>query len=689
MSSNWDLVPIGALEQIAECLGDDYSSLSNMRLVCTSWRDAVSSARICLCPRGYDDSPGAFVRPRVMDFSRRQFSPVMKSGYLDKFQKDSMRLLERCVLDNMQRIASLSALAPAMENCLLELSLQNSAVTDGMLLDVLPKLKLLRELDLQGCLYLRGECIRGLEYTRELQVLKLGACGMDLVGALDAWKAVMPTLKNLRMLNIMNNIVSDECIKELVGCTKLEYLDIRKCPDVTLYEGVYHLSRSLSRLETFKLGPLYHCSTDEIWQMIPRFKHVKALEIMGAVERHARPLTDVLETSIWHVPRLEKLSLMDSQFDWSTIKVLSISCGATLEYLNLSRSQKKNAFWWDQRLEHQDTTVAFPKLKVLKCNNNSDISLKFLNHLLAAAPSLEDLDLSGLCLAPSAKTTRRYLVSGYQTGSRQLKETYEFSRILGSLQHLEVLKLADTRLEDVHCTHLNQLGNLQIVDISKNAGVTDAPFDSGVRQWDNIKVLKLSGTQVSVNSFVAVGTVLEQLEELHISGTIQRLQEFCESIRSSPLKELHIEDCENLNDESLGIILSNCPEIKDLSLAGCCGLSPDGLLQVTMLPKLERLNLSRLHNALDDDTLQSIVSSNRSISELFLSGHENLSRDSLEFLLSSEMLQFVDISFCFGIGNDDQCTEIVTKRDSPIKIRLPQGTSRLGLAHARRSLSFE
>ncbi|KAI8106436.1 hypothetical protein M9435_000980 [Picochlorum sp. BPE23] len=120
MSSNWDLVPIGALEQIAECLGDDYSSLSNMRLVCTSWRDAVSSARICLCPRGYDDSPGAFVRPRVMDFSRRQFSPVMKSGYLDKFQKDSMRLLERCVLDNMQRIASLSALAPAMENCLLQ-----------------------------------------------------------------------------------------------------------------------------------------------------------------------------------------------------------------------------------------------------------------------------------------------------------------------------------------------------------------------------------------------------------------------------------------------------------------------------------------------------------------------------------------------------------------------------------------
>lgn len=676
------------LLQIAECLGDDYSSLSNMRLVCTSWRDAVSSARICLCPRGHDDSPDAFVRPRVLDFSRRQFSPVMKSSYLDKFQKDSMRLLERCVLDNMQRIASLSALAPAMENCLLELSLQNSGVTDGMLLDVLPKLKLLRELDLQGCLYLRGECIRGLEYTRELQVLKLGACGMDLVGVLDAWKAVMPILKNLRMLNIMNNIVSDECIKELAGCTKLEYLDIRKCPDVTLYEGVYYLSRSLSHLETFKLGPLYHCSTDEIWQMIPRFKHVKALEIMGAVERHERPLTDVLETSIWHVPRLEKLSLMDSQFDWSTIKVLSISCGATLEYLNLSRSQKKNTFWWDQRLEHQDTTVAFPKLKVLKCNNNSDISLKFLNRLLAAAPSLEDLDLSGLCLAP-AKATRRHLMSGYQAGSRQAKEIYEFSRHLGSLHHLQVLKLADTHLDDIHCTHMNQLCNLEIVDISKNADVTDAPFDSGTRRWNNIRVLRISGTQVNVNSFVHAGTVLEHLEELHISGSIQGLPEFCEAIKSSPLKELHIEDCENLNDESLGIILSHCHEIKDLSLAGCCGLSTNGLLQVTMLPKLARLDLSRLHNAVDDDALKCILARNRSISELHLSGHENLSRDSLEFLLSSEMLQFVDISFCFGIGNDDQCTEIVAKRDSPIKIRLPQGTSRLGLVHAQRSLSFE
>lgn len=676
------------LLQIAECLGDDYSSLSNMRLVCTSWRDAVSSARICLCPRGFDDSPGAFVRPRVLDFSRRQFSPVMKSSYLEKFQKDSMRLLERCVLDNMQRIASLSALAPAMENCLLELSLQNSAVTDGMLLDVLPKLRLLRVLDLQGCLYLRGECIRGLEYTRELQVLKLGACGMDLVGALDAWKAVIPALKELQVLNIMNNIVSDECLKELVGCKQLEYLDIRRCPDVTVYGGVYCLSRTLLRLETFKLGPLYHCSTDEIWQMIPRFKHVKALEIMGAVERHARPLTDVLETSMWHMPRLEKLSLMNSKFDWSTIKVLSISCGATLEYLNLGRSQKKNASWWDQRLELQDTAITFPKLKVLKCNNNNDISLRLLNRLLAAAPSLEDLDLSGLCLAPSSWGARRSLTSRYNIAGRQLKEICEFSERLGSLQNLQILKLAATGIEAEHCTHVMRLHNLKVVDISKNARLTDAPFEYGMKVWNNIRVLNISGTLVNVNSFVA-GTVMDQLEELYISGNIRGVREFCDAIQSSPLQVLHIEDCQNLDDESLGIILSNCPEIRDLSLAGCRGLSPDGVAQVTMLRKLTTLDLSRLHNAVNDDTVKYILARNTSISELHLSGHENLSRDSLEFLLSSEMLQFVDISFCFGIGNDDQCTEMVTKRDSPIKIRLPQGTSRLGLVHARRSLSFE
>jgi len=269
-----------------------------------------------------------------------------------------------------------------------------------------------------------------------------------------------------------------------------------------------------------------------------------------------------------------------------------------------------------------------------------------------------------------------------------LKEICKFSEELGSLQNLQILKLADTGIEAEHCTHVMRLHNLKVVDISKNARLTDVPFEYGMKVWNNIRVLNISGTLVNVNSFVA-GTVMDQLEELYISGNIRGVREFCDAIQSSPLQVLHIEDCQNMDDESLGIILSNCPEIRNLSLAGCRGLSPDGVAQVTMLRKLTTLDLSRLYNAVNDDTVKYILARNTSISELHLSGHENLSRDSLEFLLSSEMLQFVDISFCFGIGNDDQCTEMVTKRDSPIKIRLPQGTSRLGLVHARRSLSFE
>jgi len=66
------------------------------------------------------------------------------------------------------------------------------------------------------------------------------------------------------------------------------------------------------------------------------------------------------------------------------------------------------------------------------------------------------------------------------------------------------------------------------------------------------------------------------------------------------------------------------------------------------------------------------------LSELRASGTD-LTSASMEAMLNSKLLHYADVSFCFGMGDDEQCGQLVTQSGSPIKIRLPRGSARLGL----------
>lgn len=680
--------------QFAERLGDDHRSLSNMRLVCRRWRDAVNSARISLQPKGFGGYAGIFRRPIRLDFSSRHFSPVMQRQDLESFEQ-SMRGVEKCILDNIQHVTSLSTLLHA--DRLLELSLENSNVTDAILLRILPKFKSLQTLNVQGCMFLRGEWLDMLQHMSLLEVLKVGGCGMDLTQYKD-WNKIFRSLSRLRTIVLMGNILSDDCIKALGHCPDLMYVDIRKCSDVT-YESLYALSTLCPGIQTLKIGPLFHCSLDELWQMIPRFKSLRALEIYGHMERPFRSLADVLDRDLWHMPPLEKLSLMDSYYDWSTVKALSIACGQSLEYLHIGHSRPGDIVRCCSRDAIEDTDVTFPKLKHLK-GVYSILPLNAMIALISSCPRLETLDLSGYHHLKPTRAMRRMVTLDHRTGDTQKQNSRThlidvFSRVLGSLLHLKRLKLQNTCVEDAHLTHLSNLSLVEKIDLSNNIGVTDVTL-AQIVSWKNLSTLDILNTSVSSDGIEFLrGNLASKLEEFYVSGNLHGVSglDVYRFVSNFPqMRILHMKDLKRVEDEILAKVAEKCPHITDLSLAGCQGISPNGLPCIVNLKNLVKLDISRLRTTVSDQNLR-IILSNTCLSELRVSGAE-LSQCSLEALLASKMLHYIDISFCFGIGNDDHCATIIQKSGSPVKIRLPQGTTRLGLyrpegsSHARRSLAF-
>jgi Leucine-rich repeat (LRR) protein len=681
--------------QFAQAVQDDFESLSSMRLVCRSWRDAVSSACVALQPKGFTHYADVFHRPVKLDFSARHFSPVMHNKDLQVFEQ-TMRTVQRCVLNNMQNIQSLASLVFA--EGLLELSLEKSNVTDGILLEVLPKLTKLQKLNIQGCMFLRGEFLRGLEYTQDLKVLKMGACGVDIAGS-KHWNKVVTMLCRLEELSIMNNLVSDESIKVLQHCSKLQYLDIRKCPDIT-FESLYFLSLHCLGLQTLKVGPIFNCSIDEIWQLIPKLTALHALEISGQVEHTERPLTDILDTSLWQMPPLKKISLIDSYHDWSTIKALSVSCGEHLEYLNISQTRTRD--FVSQTMADEDA-VHFPKLTCLKCMR-SRLPLESIVTIMKASSRLQHLDVS-FSEYSAMRLTRMMMRRQVMIRLRpefhkgrvleseaQQKVAESFAKALGSLQYLQELKIASIGVQNVHLEHLPNLVNLKVLDCSDNRGIDDIPL--GRAYWPSLEVLNIANTSISADAMQRLkrSSTLKHLKELYVSVATISGETICDFVSGCrELRCLHMIDMDLLDDESLGRIVKMCPKIQDLSLAGCQSLSPMGLLSVAGLRDLVKLDLSRCKQAVTDDAIQHIIS-NCDIGELHLSGHGELSKESLQCLLDSKMLHYADISFCFGMGNDDECAKLVTNSGSPIKIRLPQGSTRLGLfepsSSARRSLTF-
>ena len=688
--------------QISEMLNDDPEGLASMRQSCKAWCEGVSYGRIALFPKGFagEKCIEAFGRPAHLDFSKRNFSHVMHTNDLEMIISDRIvRGIESCVLSGMRKIETLACLAGAGPS-LRKLTIDGSSVTDSMLSDLIPHLKCLHSLSLEFCTFIRGDFLMDLGHvTNTLTELRIGRCGISL-HLNTAWARAIGSLEQLKELDIKGNNVVDETMKELGKLPNLYHLDIGYSPELSS-DGLYFLSKGKSarKLRVLKFG-LISDFNPEIWKIIPRFPALEALEIAFChCQGQSRALPDGMAASLWHLPALRKISLIGSDYDWSTIKLLSATCGESLEYLNISYGANHISLTtgpsskWECAAFSQDDVLYFPRLKTLKALA-SGISLRRLNKILDGSRNLEELDISKCSFKPRSLARRQLLFKAMMNraamttdmcgseidvmcSDKEDKET--FARVLGGLEKLQVFHAWQTDLEDSHCAYLQRLPNLKDINLSSNANISDRTFlELNSNSVCTLEKLNLQHTSVSDETLTYLSK-WAKLKELTIGGHLCRITsngilQFAKC-SSRTLRALVVEDCKDMSDEGFSLIAQEFPNLTSISLKGCTALSSLGLQNLKKFEKLEKLDLSCIPRGVDDVLIQVILKSLPNLSEFMLRGATEMSQRSLNYILESRMLSLVDITSCTGLGRDDELFSKIPT-DSPVKIKLPQGQVR-------------
>lgn len=639
---------------------------------------------------------GAFLhRATCVDLNGRHVSWVLSSKDVWLVAPFLSAWTESLVLDNMQRpdvISELLNLKVAELRNLRHLSLQKSSISDDDLVQAIEALPGLRTLDVSGCLFLRGDFLGTLLGLKELETLRMGGCGLHMASYHDEWEAVMRhagACCSLKELVLLGNVVGDAEVRCL-GHVKdtLRYLDLRRCSDVT-FEGVYFVGRELLGLETLKVGPVFGVDArrglDEVWEVLRRgeTRRLVNLEVFGMEDGGSEVRGEEEggdKSSIALERGLRMVSFMDTNVCWRRLRGLH-----QVEYLNVSRSLPVSVTstgndFYGAAMSYAVIGFDFPRLKTFKASNSS-LPWHVVKAVMEGAKGLANLHLGGW---EGLKASRLTSIS------TQVEMVEGFSKALCGLSQLETLRLPGTYLVDGHMRAFLAGGlpgsMLRVLDLSSNTNLALA--DLKLDQWPlgALEVLNISNTGVKALATHEMRDSTLMLKELLVSGRNvdgdgSCIESFVKFVRLAPrLAVLHMTDVTCLSDSALAEILDDstrCSSLQDLSIAGCCSLTCIGLEPLSKLTKLTKLDVSRLRQAVTDDNLAAVLSRN-TLSELRASGTD-LSSASMEAMLQSKLLHYADISFCFGMGNDEQCGQLVTKSGSPIKIRLPRGSARLGL----------
>jgi hypothetical protein len=500
------------------------------------------------------------------------------------------------------------------------------------------------------------------------------------------------------------------CLVHVKGT--LCYLDVRRCSDVT-FDGVYFVGKEMTGLETLKIGPVFGINAqegvDEVWKVLqagtgrPTNLEVFGMQDGGTSDAMAGAEISGggLQSTVFE-SALRMVSFMDTNIRWDRLRGLG-----HVEYLNVSRSlpvsftSTSGGQFPRNHLPNTPERLDFPRLKTFKASNSS-LPWPVVQAVLEGAPGLVDLHLGGW---EGLKPSR--LVSSVTHGEM----VAAFSKALCGLQQLETLHLSKMHLENEHVREFLEgnrrflswdwTGRLRVLDLSSNPklGLGDRDGDDCrdglcLSRWspwalDELKVLNISNTGIQIAPRQGRTQTQQYLRELMVSGrnfvqaptsAVESIQSFVEFVHRAPnLKLLHMTDITALEDVDLIKILdrpSRCG-LEDLSIAGCSALTPEGLRPLKNLVNLNKLDVSRLGKAVTDENLAAILCRNM-LTELRASGAD-LTSASLDALLQSKMLHYADVSFCFGMGDDELCGSIVSRSGSPIKIRLPRGSARLGL----------
>lgn len=162
-----------------------------------------------------------------------------------------------------------------------------------------------------------------------------------------------------------------------------------------------------------------------------------------------------------------------------------------------------------------------------------------------------------------------------------------------------------------------------------------------LKAWSHYVTYFIAGVQVMEDLDVIL--LLQQCPRL-LSIDIGKTREFSNHfLQLHRFKELVLSGCLWLQDQTFKKIVASFPQLEKLDLTSCSQLTAMGWGELTKLPRLSSLNLSRC-DALDDESFRLILASARHLHELVLNECRGLTKASFHALaMSKQPLDRLDL----------------------------------------------
>jgi len=324
----------------------------------------------------------------------------------------------------------------------------------------------------------------------------------------------------------------------------------------------------------------------------------------------------------------------------------------------------KRLYLWDQmaQLIHVNpdhSQVAFRIEKFVSGRSNS-LETETCLDILRLAPRLLHIDLTGSSSALNGSTVARLPQICPQT------KIYTFSKMahlndndviqfVNSCPNMERLELEGSVISDAVLIALSlNCHSLKQLNLKYCRSITDQGIDHIIRGCINLEGLSLDNTGISdtgLESFAAHGKNIRYLslanQDINYEG-LQSLSEGCPN-----LTNLNLKWCRGVTDRGIGQIVRACSRLQSLFLDGT-NVSNTGLASIAAHGKnLWFLSLASAQGIITDEGLQALSEGCPNLGHLNLQGVKNISAKGLKLILqNSKKLYNLNLSKVSLTQND-------------------------------------
>ncbi|XP_077277868.1 putative RNA-binding protein EEED8.10 [Temnothorax americanus] len=198
----------------------------------------------------------------------------------------------------------------------------------------------------------------------------------------------------------------------------------------------------------------------------------------------------------------------------------------------------------------------------------------------------------------------------------------------------------------------------------------DTHLSMALKELENLNHLAINKCiGIAKHTLEVVGQHCKSLRTLELDGDFPSAQtaDMLYLIHLVNLKVLRITDNPKVSDDFLTDLVQHCQQLTNVDITGCSNVSDVGLMAIATLVKLEKLNISYIHQ-ITDDGLKNMCG----LKELECRGCLFSDRGMTTLIRSSPELQLLDLSGCRNIKDStlEVAKDVCSSRTNNVTLKM-------------------